>query len=159
MSVKKENKDVKLGRDVKRVILAIFLILCLLVLARVFRNVKPSFNLNGWNNLAKKDTITISGVQVKDFTKGIENANEKSYITLSKNDDYHIFYIPSQTLFYISVLNSPFDKYKLEAEKKFLEDLEINQNEACKLNVDMTTPNAVNPDHAGQIYHLSYCNK
>jgi len=94
---------------------------------------------------------------MNDFTKGIENFDKKSYVTISRTDNFHIFYLPDQTLFYITISASPFNEQKDAAEKVFLEKLGITPEEACKLNVDVATPASANPDNAGQIYKLSFC--
>ena len=157
MSLKKKNNKLDTGKNVKRSILVTFLILSIFIAIRVSSDEDYNFSLNNLNSLVKKDALVISGVRVNDFTKEIENPNEKSYITLSQNGDYHIFYIPSQTLFYITISSSPFDQQKDAAEKEFLEKLGITSEAACKLNVDVATPANVNPSYAGQIYHLSFC--
>lgn len=98
--------------------------------------------------------IEVSGVKVNDF---IKNSREESYITIDKTKDYHLFYIPDQELFYISITSYPFDEHVVSAEDKLLVSLGITKEEACKLNVDITTPTYANPEKAGVVYDLSWC--
>ena len=60
-------------------------------------------------------------------------------------------------MFFISVVSWPFDEHRLVAEADFLDKLGITDDEACRLNVDETTPAFANPDKAGKTYALSFC--
>jgi hypothetical protein len=102
--------------------------------------------------------IEISGVKINDFMSQGGSQGTPSYYTIEKTADYHLFYIPSQELFYISITSYPFDKNRTQAEAAFLTALGIGQQEACKLKVDLTTPAYANPDQAGEIFGLSFCN-
>ena len=98
--------------------------------------------------------IEVSGVKVNDFIKG---GREESFITIDKTKDYHVFYIPAQELFYISITSYPFEEHIVNAENSLLEKLGITEEEACKLNVDVTTPAYANTEKAGVVYGLSFC--
>lgn len=101
--------------------------------------------------------IKISGVEVADFTKEISQDESPSYYTIAKTADYHIFFMPADELFFISITSYPFDEHRGVAEQKLLEVLAISEDDACKLNVDITTPAYANPDKAGKVYDLSFC--
>ena len=105
----------------------------------------------------EKKRIEISGVKVVDFIDKTNEDNSSSYYTIDKTPDYHIFYISSDELFFISITSYPFDKHRLAAEQKLIEALAISKDDACKLNVDITTPAYANPDKAGEVFNLSFC--
>jgi len=160
MSITKMKKNTSRGsinKSVSIVILLTFLILFLFVAVKIIkrqnRDVKPPPSKSSQS----EKTIEISGVKMKDFTNGIERADQQSYITLSRTKDYHIFYIPSQTVFFVSIVSYPFDTYVAIAEADLLDKLSIPEKEACKLTVDITTPAFANPDKAGKTYDLSFC--
>ncbi len=104
---------------------------------------------------APEEKIKISGVWVNNFLK--EKNLQKDYITLIQNENYHIFFIPSQEEFTISITSSPFEEQKKKAEEEFIKILGIDKVSSCKLKVGITTPSFVNPENAGVIYKLSFC--
>lgn len=108
------------------------------------------------SELPTQEKIKISGVSVNNFLKNSQDV-KKRFVTLVKNENFHIFYIPEQEAFVISVTSSPFEEQKSKAEEEFLKILAVDKNSACKLNVDITTPYFANPNEAGKIYKLSFC--
>jgi len=106
----------------------------------------------------EKKRIEISGVKVVDFIDKTNEDNSSSYYTIDKTPDYHIFYISTDELFFISITSYPFDEHRVVAEQKLIEALAISKDDACKLNVDITTPTYSNPDKAGEVFKLSFCN-
>ena len=151
MRVVLTKKKSKIPKFVLPSIVIFFTLLLLFQLANWQKNTvsprEPSVEQNG-----KK--IAVSGVEVNDFTQ--KNSDE-AYTTIDKTKDYHIFYIPTDDLFFISIASYPFEEHRPVAEEVLLEKLGINQNEACVLNVDITTPSHANPEHAGKVYDLSFC--
>ena len=125
-----------------------------------------STNKNQGSAVEEKERIEISGVKVLDFISKetsslinqIDQVKSSSYYTLAQTPDYHIFYFPPDELFFISITSYPFDEHRPVAELKLLEILAISRDEACKLNVDITTPAYANPDNAGEVFKLSFCN-
>lgn len=109
------------------------------------------------NSLLDKNKIEISGVKVTDFIDETNQDESPGYYTIAKTPDYHIFYLPADELFFISITSYPFDEHRAVAEQKLLEVLAISEDEACKLNVDITTPAYANPDKAGEVFKLSFC--
>lgn len=103
----------------------------------------------------KTGRIEISGVWVNDFLKEVDS--KKTFVTIVKNKNYHIFFLPKQKGFVISITSSPFEKQRNKAEEEFLKALGIDKGGACKLNVDVTTPSFANPEEAGRIFKLSFC--
>jgi hypothetical protein len=102
--------------------------------------------------------IEISGVKVADFINQTDQGKSPSYYTLVQTPDYHVFYFPADELFFISITSYPFDEHRVVAEQKLIEALAISKDDACKLNVDITTPTYSNPDKAGEVFKLSFCN-
>jgi len=146
------------SKQVTVIILIVFVVLLGLIALKLLRTPSQESRIPA-SKIPRGDTIEISGVKVKDFTKGAENAAEQSYFTLSRTKDYHIFYIPEQTVFIVSILSYPFDTYRQIAESDLLDKLDIGKSEACKLIVDITTPGFANPDKAGKTFDLSFCSK
>src|SRR3972149_4984703 len=105
-----------------------------------------STNKNQGSAVEEKERIEISGVKVADFFNKTNEDNTSSYYTIDKTPDYHIFYISSDELFFISITSYPFDEHRSVAELKLLEILAISKDAACKLNVDITTPAYANPN-------------
>lgn len=103
--------------------------------------------------------IEISGVFVTNFFNQTGQDDSSGYFTLAQTPDYHIFYFETDNLFYISITSYPFEEHRGIAEQKLLELLAIGKTDACKLNVDITTPAYANPDKAGEVYNLSFCSK
>jgi hypothetical protein len=110
------------------------------------------------NDIPKGPTFELSGVSIKNFYNNAENVGEiLGDVVLVNKPNYKIIYYPLDKAFLIPILASPFDKVKENAEKDFLESLDINQEDACKLKVDITTAAAVNPQQAGENHQLSFC--
>ncbi|MBN1169049.1 hypothetical protein JXA63_04125 [Candidatus Woesebacteria bacterium] len=76
---------------------------------------------------------------------------------IEEDQSYSIDYFDDYGGFLIVIKDSPFEEKKELAEKAFLENLEITEEEACKLKVEITTPMYANPDEAGRVYSFSFC--
>jgi len=140
--VKKKNQD-KLKLSLFLLILTFLAILTGVTLAK-----------SRLKNQGKSQKMEIEGVTLNNFLKENES---KEYVSIEKNQDYHIFYLPKYKTFYISITGSDFEKIKNIAEEKFLQLLGIKASEACKLKVYITTPFFANPDKSGTTYKLSFC--
>lgn len=105
----------------------------------------------------KGSSIEISDVEVENFYNKEVNTNTRGDTLFVDKGDYQIMYFAKEERFLISILGSPFDKIKGVAEKEFLLTLSINEGEACKLDVSITTPYFANPKEAGVDYKLSFC--
>lgn len=114
----------------------------------------PHFELS---QIQKREYLEISGIKVDNFYKKSILTGDDGYSLFVKTSKYKIMYIPIDNSFLISIIDNPFDSVKPEAEEAFLNDLLITKEEACKLTVNITTPNSVNPAKSGQIYKLSFC--
>lgn len=78
-------------------------------------------------------------------------------IQFVQTGQYIIQYSQTSDSFLISIQSAPFDSNRKKAEEAFLESLDITKEDACKLDVSITTPQSVNPKEAGTIYRLSFC--
>lgn len=87
----------------------------------------------------------------------ILNKNEILSYTFLERDAYTVSYFPDFDSILISITASPFQANRLEAEQDLLRTLSLSAQDACKIDVTITTPNFANPDHAGQVYRLSFC--
>lgn len=106
--------------------------------------------------LSVADRVTISGVEVNNFL-GTGQASDKEIVTVKKTENYTIIYHTKTSLFLISILSSPFREQRALAELEFIEKLGIEKEDACKLNVSITTPRFANEAEAGKNYKLSFC--
>lgn len=103
--------------------------------------------------------ITISGVDVDNFYLNSESNNNQEDILIKNTVAFQIVYLKKQNKFLLSIRSSPFTQKRAEAEEQFLKTLGIERQEACRLNVTITTPFFANPDYAGQEFSLSFCKK
>lgn len=103
------------------------------------------------------EKITISEVEMDNFYKKGEKINPQNDILIEKKDNFQIVYLSQFNKFLISILSSPFETARKEAEVEFLTTLGITEEEACLLNVSITTPFFANPDYAGKDFPLSFC--
>ena len=76
---------------------------------------------------------------------------------IKQNPNYHLIFSPEFNQYLISVLGSPFEKYRQEAENELLNALRIDTRSACQLKIVITTPFFANPDESGRYYKLSFC--
>ncbi len=83
------------------------------------------------------------------------NGTKKIYV--DDGAPYSITANKDSSYYKILITKSPFQKYRLEAEQKLLDELKLSQKKACALDVEITTPRFANPDEAGQVYKLSFC--
>lgn len=103
------------------------------------------------------DKLVAGDVEVNNFYKSAQLVNDNGDAMISRSDEFEILYMPTGAQFLISIIGSPFEESKRLAETSFLQSLGISQNQACQLNVIVTTPRFANPDQAGQEYKLSFC--
>jgi len=103
------------------------------------------------------DKLVEGDIEIDNFYKSAQVINENGDAVVNKSEDHETIYFPTGSQFLISIIGSPFDEAKLKAEVSFLQSLGISQDEACRLNVIITTPRFANPEQAGQEYKLSFC--
>ncbi len=108
-------------------------------------------------NLPTGEKMSVSGTEIKNVYKTALDINDTGDVVYAEANSYQQVYHPKDQYFLISVTGSPFESARTEAEKQFLAILQISKEDACKLNVTITTPRYANPDEAGKIYKLSFC--
>lgn len=105
-------------------------------------------------------SISIYGVTVNNFYKTAQPVDTEGDVQLEKvQNSYQILYLPQFNEFLISILGSPFDTIRTQAENELLSQLGISQQQACQLNVSEGTPQRINPNEAGISYPLSFCSE
>ncbi len=115
----------------------------------------PTIVLPNAQTLGRK--INISGVSVNDFTKTSRPIEETTEFYVTEKSNYAIIYDSKDNSFLIGILSSPFETNRQTAEEGFLQTLGITKENACLLTVTESTPHFVNPNNAGIIYKLSFC--
>ena len=83
--------------------------------------------------------------------------NARGDLLLYNNESYQILKLKKTSEYIISVYDSPFEKYRQQAEWKLLTLLEISPKDACFLKVKISTPEFVNPEESQKMYPLSFC--
>lgn len=79
-------------------------------------------------------------------------------LTTPEEFRYQITYQEPQNLFSVDILDWRFQEARLEGEQKLLRLTELSETDACELlNVQISTPSFVNPELAGQVFPLSFC--
>jgi hypothetical protein len=116
-----------------------------------------SFPTVSLDKLPRGKTMVISGVEVKNFVNDGKILNQYGDIEISNTANYQITYHLPENKFLISVAGSPFFSNASLAENELLRILEIDEESACRLDVSITTPRFANPDEAGGVYGLSFC--
>lgn len=104
------------------------------------------------------DKIIISDHEVNNFYKSANRIDKQNNVYMADEpDSYQILYEEQFNQFLISILGSPFEQVRQEAERRLISDLGISEDEACQFNVVITTPSFANPDFSGKPYGLSFC--
>jgi hypothetical protein len=107
---------------------------------------------------AKTIELPRAGVRVNNFYKRIVVRTNPEGDTIVVDDSgYQIIFMPKSEQFLISILGSPFEKVRKEAEEELLHILGIGRADACRLDVKITTPRFANPAQAGKNFGLSFC--
>jgi len=70
---------------------------------------------------------------------------------------YQISYFPLSNSYLISIMGSPFEQYRKEAEKVLINQLNLSPTELCKLNVTIAASYITNPKESERSYRLSFC--
>jgi len=90
---------------------------------------------------------------------GSKDTTPQGDAVIKTNDHkYQIVYLKNTDSILISILGSPFEATRQEAEQDLLTTLDISKADACRLSVTINTTISANPDEAGVDYSLSFCN-
>jgi len=103
------------------------------------------------------ETVKISGLELPNFYKFGSEPGLLGETTIINRGKYRIVYYPADEGFLIPILGRPFEEYREKAEQEFLEVLSVDEQDACKMKVSITTPFSYNPEYAGVNWKLSWC--
>lgn len=109
------------------------------------------------NRFPTGDTVTIDGVTVDNFYQTTAPLDAAGDMELANDSQYHITYLADTHQFLITITGKGFAQNRYAAEQKLLSQLGLSQEDACKLNIVITTTSSANPDQAGQSLPLSFC--
>ena len=107
--------------------------------------------------IPKTETVRAGGSIVKNFYTEGNKISPKGDVIISETSNYTIFYFEADDSFLISITKLPFEEMRLIAEEDLLQQLGIDEDKACRLNISTTTPAFVNPDEAGINWPLTFC--
>lgn len=99
----------------------------------------------------------VSGVVVNDFGKIGRVIDDKGDMVFSDNGKYQVMYLPLFKIFYVTVLEAPFEQNRILAQNYFIQTLGITREQSCRLTVYVDTIAAVDPIKGGKKYNLSWC--
>lgn len=107
-------------------------------------------------NLTKNNSSKVEAAKENALSKTMK-VNARGDVLLVDKPEYQIIYFQKEDQFLISILKSPFEAIREEAEDEFLQITKADQETLCKLDVVLTTPSFANPSLAGKIVYLSFC--
>lgn len=110
--------------------------------------------------LAYRRTIPLPSTvayKVQEVIKHGEPLDTQGNKDIARTNRYGIMYAPGSKSFVISILASPFEEVRNEAEAAFLQNTGLTKEEACMVNVSIGVPHFVSPERAGQVFPLSFC--
>jgi len=138
----------------KIIIITAILVLLILVLSAI------PFYLRYYKeqSLIKKQLLAIQKAKDNALSKIIET-NPRGDSLLVNKPEYRIIYFQKEDQFLISILKSPFEEVRRQAEEEFLKITQADKKILCQLNVIISTSFSANPDFAGQKLPLSFCQK
>jgi hypothetical protein len=82
---------------------------------------------------------------------------DQQSVVIKNEADYSITYNVADSSFIISILSTPLEAARQEAEAAFLSSLGISQQDACKLTVYEAVPIGVSDEYPGESFPLSFC--
>lgn len=97
---------------------------------------------------------SVYGQGVKTLSTQKQAETEVSFIT---THDYIVNFYPLANTFTITILNPDFSTIRPIAEQALLSKLDIEEGQACFLDIKVGTPASVNPSLAEKDYPLSFC--
>jgi hypothetical protein len=109
------------------------------------------------SDIPKGDTITINGVSFKNFYKENLPLGHFGEVLIFNENHIKIFYFPDRKVFSIPISAAPFSDYQPLAEQAFLNRLNISKEDACKLNVFLSTAVGIDSKEGGIDHRLSWC--
>jgi len=105
----------------------------------------------------KEGDIIVSGIAVKDFYKDAKRVLNNGDALIRETEDYQISYLKRYESFKITLLSPEFETARPKAENAFVAALGIDEPNACRLTVEINTPQFVGGDYVGMVFPLSFC--
>lgn len=133
----------------KNILIIFFIILFILILSGII------YFINNSNKM-----IVISGnekIKVYNIYKKPLETYSNSDVEFKKTPDYTFDFYAKGPTFIITILNKNINAARETAEKDFLNTMQINKEQACKINVQLSVPFNVDENVAGPDYGLSFC--
>lgn len=100
----------------------------------------------------EKGTVPINNVYKDPVEKLSMNG-----VAFVNNSDYYMAFYPQDNGFLISINSSDVVSAERKAEKSFLKQLGITEEQACELKVSITVPYSVSEEYSGGNYTFSFC--
>jgi hypothetical protein len=88
------------------------------------------------NNI-QRSQLESEGVVVENLYKNNPDPEFQADTTIAESEDYSIVFFVENTLFRVTLYDEPFDQVQQLAEERFLSELKITQQQACRLNVEI----------------------
>ncbi|MEX2007513.1 MAG: hypothetical protein WD992_01955 [Candidatus Levyibacteriota bacterium] len=105
-----------------------------------------------------QEKINVSGVEINDITANPIIDNGAGDVLFIQHPKYQVVYEEGFEVFIISILASPFEETRREAEDVFVEKLGITKQEACGLDVTIGSPSYAGvTGFDGKNRKLSFC--
>ena len=102
--------------------------------------------------------LTAIGFFVRNsFFSAPEIRQDFSNVVFEKSSNFDIGYYPDVNQFVVLLQNQNFDQTRKEAEKAFLDSLQISKRQACQLNVYLGVSLETNFGLSGRDFGLSFC--
>lgn len=137
---------------------AIVVFIIMLLLETVFKTSPPSQPPNPTLVPTRTpDSIQISGVPIHNILQTGTQINDNGDTVFVDTPNYEIIYLPEFNQFIITILSTPFETVRLQAEEEFLLKTGTSRTDACKLDVSVGTTYEVDPTKADRNYGLSFC--
>ncbi len=95
----------------------------------------------------------------ENIQKVLKNPKEVNgdWLTLYSSDDFIISYGVKGDIFAVDILTSPAEEKAKVAEDTFVGLLGVDKTYACKLNISVKVPDAVDPRLSGYDFGFSFC--
>lgn len=133
------------------------LLLCIVIGAIVVSIGILRFNQK--KNRPSTKTIEVSGITINNPWKNAVDIEPGEKPVLTKNEKYRIVFQPKYNLVLITILATPYQDVRKEAEQDLLNQLGVSKEEACKLNVSVGSPYFANKEVITDSSRLSFCSK
>lgn len=101
--------------------------------------------------------IIVSGIAVNDFYKDAKRVLNNGDVLIRETEDYQIAYLKQYESFKITLLSPEFETARSKAEDAFIKALAIDEPNACRLTVEINTPEFVGGNYKGMVFPLSFC--